>query len=173
MSKKLTSILLCGVLILSLILLPVSAGLIEIPGEVGRINVALIDSDHNYAPEDFPGINIEKIEQYEKSLRIYIVEKTEEATDAAMEQIKVVLDGKYRYIEQEYKNNYVYSDDNDAVIRDGDANKDGRVNLTDVSDMMKYIAGWEVSISVTAADLDDTNTINLTDASILMKRIAN
>lgn len=174
MLRKLTSILLCGVLLLSLMILPVGAERIVTRGEVGRIDVWLKSSTHTYTAEDFPGIDIEKIEQYNttKALRIYIVEKTEEATDAAMEQIKVILDGKYLDIIQYYKVVAVVDNNPGMIVPDGDVNKDNKTNLADVSILMQYIAGWDVEIREVIADMNRDDSINLADVTILMKHIA-
>ena len=57
-------------------------------------------------------------------------------------------------------------------VRKGDANLDGRVNLADVSYMLKHVAKWSVDIDMEAADTDDNSKVNLSDVSRVMKSIA-
>lgn len=54
----------------------------------------------------------------------------------------------------------------------GDANGDGRTNLSDVSQALKCIAKWDVSISNPAADIDGNGIVNLSDVTAIMKMIA-
>ena len=55
----------------------------------------------------------------------------------------------------------------------GDANRDGKVNITDVSFILKYIAEWEdVVIDTVLSDMDDSGRIGLVDVSLVLKRIA-
>lgn len=54
----------------------------------------------------------------------------------------------------------------------GDTNFDGKVNLSDVSSLLKKIAGWDVSLDDTACDVNLDEKANLTDASNILKKIA-
>jgi len=54
----------------------------------------------------------------------------------------------------------------------GDVTRDGKVNLADVSSMLKAIAKWEVSINTDAADVDKTGKLSLADVSKMLKYIA-
>ncbi len=157
----------------STFIFPIGADYIEVWGEVGQIRVTLLNSIYKYTESDFPGIDIETVEQKELRLDIGIKEKTKEATDTAMEKVKDILDGKYSDIIQEYKILYVYSDNHDSVIREGDVNKDGKVSLTDVSLMLKCIAKWDVEIDNRISDINNDGKINISDASIMLKVIAN
>ncbi|MBQ7828462.1 MAG: dockerin type I repeat-containing protein, partial [Clostridia bacterium] len=59
-----------------------------------------------------------------------------------------------------------------GVLVSGDASMDGSINLTDVSTMLKQIAGWTVTVDTAAADVDNTGKINLSDVSTVLKFIA-
>lgn len=54
----------------------------------------------------------------------------------------------------------------------GDADGNGKVNLSDVSAMLKYIAKWDVTIDTVAADVDRNEKVNLNDVSAILKYIA-
>lgn len=54
----------------------------------------------------------------------------------------------------------------------GDANGDGKVNLSDVSALLKYIAKWDIEIDTKAADVNRDEKINLSDVSLILKYIA-
>ncbi len=55
--------------------------------------------------------------------------------------------------------------------RNGDANGDGYVNLTDVSTILRNIAGWNVYVS-SYADYDGNGKVNITDAALILRKIA-
>jgi len=59
-----------------------------------------------------------------------------------------------------------------SVLIYGDANRDGKINLTDVSAMLKHIAKWGVGLCVPAADVSANDKVNLADVSSLLKWIA-
>lgn len=63
-------------------------------------------------------------------------------------------------------NNYV----NGTVLL-GDANGDSKVNINDVSQILKKIAGWSVSLA-DSADYNRDGKVNLTDASLILRKIA-
>ena len=54
----------------------------------------------------------------------------------------------------------------------GDVNRDGKVNLSDVSGVLQSIAGWTVNVNTDAADVNKTGDVNLTDVTKLLKSIA-
>ena len=54
----------------------------------------------------------------------------------------------------------------------GDLNCAEKVNLTDVSILLKYIAKWDVSVDTYYADVNRDGKVNLADASRMMKYIA-
>ena len=54
----------------------------------------------------------------------------------------------------------------------GDADRNGKLTLSDVSAMLKYISKWKVDICEDAVDLNWDRKENLTDAALLLKRIA-
>lgn len=60
-----------------------------------------------------------------------------------------------------------------ALATAGDANGDGKINISDVSAVLKYIAKWD-SIEVDSADADVTGDgkVNISDVSMLLKYIA-
>lgn len=55
----------------------------------------------------------------------------------------------------------------------GDSTGDGKINLTDSSRIMKYIAKWkDIDINIGAADANRDGKINLSDVSHMLKYIA-
>ncbi len=54
----------------------------------------------------------------------------------------------------------------------GDVDRNGKVNLGDVSAILKTIAKWSVDINGTAADVDRNTKLNLADVSKLLKKLA-
>lgn len=54
----------------------------------------------------------------------------------------------------------------------GDANDDGKVNLSDVSTLLKYIAKWDIETDTKAADVNLDEKINLNDVSLILKYVA-
>jgi len=53
----------------------------------------------------------------------------------------------------------------------GDVNPDGKVNITDASLMLKYVAGWNITVDVVLADLNQNGRVDISDASICLKLI--
>lgn len=53
-----------------------------------------------------------------------------------------------------------------------DINRDGDINLTDASTLLKHIAGWEVGIDENEADVNEDGKVNLSDVSFVLKYIA-
>ncbi len=54
----------------------------------------------------------------------------------------------------------------------GDANSDGKVNLSDVSLILQYVAKWSVTPNVEASDYDSNGAVNLADVTGVLKLIA-
>ncbi len=54
----------------------------------------------------------------------------------------------------------------------GNADRNTVINLTDVSSMLKKIAGWNIEIDEVAADVDGSGNVNITDVSTVLKKIA-
>ena len=54
----------------------------------------------------------------------------------------------------------------------GDVNRDTKINLADVSLMLKYIAKWNVELDLDAADVTGDSKVNLGDVSLMLKYIA-
>ncbi len=60
-----------------------------------------------------------------------------------------------------------------SAVTVGDVNGDGKINLADVSFILKDIAGWDsVELNRTAADVVSDGKVNLKDVSMLLKHIA-
>ena len=53
----------------------------------------------------------------------------------------------------------------------GDADGSGKVNLSDVSLIMKKVAGWDVSVK-NSADYDCNGKLNLSDAAHVIRHVA-
>lgn len=58
------------------------------------------------------------------------------------------------------------------VIIMGDAGRDGSVSLSDVTAVLKEIAGWNISIDMAAADVDGSGAVNISDVTFMLKKIA-
>ena len=63
-------------------------------------------------------------------------------------------------------------DDSLKALIYGDVTRDGKVNLGDVSAILKTVAKWETDINDLAADVDKNEKLNLGDASKMLKYIA-
>ncbi len=59
-----------------------------------------------------------------------------------------------------------------SVLIYGDADRNGKINLSDVSGMLKYIAKWDVDLCIAATDVAMNGKVNLGDVSVLLKWIA-
>jgi len=63
----------------------------------------------------------------------------------------------------------------DAVMGDGDFNKDGKIRLTDVSLMLRYIAKWNINkneYSLEKGDVNFNEVIDIKDCAAVLKIIA-
>ncbi len=58
------------------------------------------------------------------------------------------------------------------TVKPGDTNEDGAINTKDVLVLRKYLAKWEVSISLDNADINQDGLINTKDVLILRKALA-
>ena len=54
----------------------------------------------------------------------------------------------------------------------GDVNRDGKINLADVSGILQSVAGWNTDVNTDAADVDKTGKLNLADITKVLKYIA-
>ena len=54
----------------------------------------------------------------------------------------------------------------------GDVNRDTKINLDDITLLLKHIAKWDVEIDTEAADVNDDGKINLDDVTLMLKYIA-
>ncbi|MBQ8213280.1 MAG: dockerin type I repeat-containing protein, partial [Clostridia bacterium] len=54
----------------------------------------------------------------------------------------------------------------------GDATGDGKINLSDVSSILQYVAKWDIEVNTEFADVNCDGIINLTDVSMILKYIA-
>ncbi len=54
----------------------------------------------------------------------------------------------------------------------GDVNGDGSCNIADASHLLKYVAGWDVTVQKLSADTNCDGKLNITDVSGLLKYIA-
>lgn len=59
-----------------------------------------------------------------------------------------------------------------AIIFMGNVDKNNAINISDVSAMLKKIAGWSVEVDEIAADVDGSGVVNLSDVTLLLKVIA-
>jgi len=59
-----------------------------------------------------------------------------------------------------------------SVLIYGDSDRNGRINLSDVSMMLKHIAKWEVTPCSAASDTDMNDKVTLADVSSLLRWIA-
>ena len=50
-------------------------------------------------------------------------------------------------------------------------NRDGLVNITDVSMLINYLLGSENGIDLNAADMNDDDNINITDVTMLINYV--
>jgi len=135
-------------------------------GIYGKIIITL-KSAKNYSIDDFSYIPVSfVVQKYPKEVIVYITQKTKSATDAALESINTAMGKNIKYIEAEYTIAYVCTGD-----VTGDSNVDDVLNLTDVSNILKYISGWPVDL-YWAANINYDSSINMTDVSLALKLIA-
>ena len=148
-----------------------------------------------YTPEDFPELDLESVrtpgpcstdqkfieQNYEYRNFVYITlnDKSDEAVIDALKVLDKRSDLDIYWAQPLYDDNEIkWELDEDDVIIDyhieafGDANYDKAVNMDDVTLMLKYIAGWQVSTPHYLADVNQDGDINLTDVSLTLKLIA-
>ena len=58
------------------------------------------------------------------------------------------------------------------VLIYGDTDRDGTLSLSDVTEILKYIANWNIDICEDAIDLNWDNKYDLSDVTLLLKKIA-
>ncbi|MGN0114315.1 MAG: dockerin type I domain-containing protein, partial [Acutalibacteraceae bacterium] len=61
----------------------------------------------------------------------------------------------------------------DANVKYGDLNDDGKINLFDLIAMRKYLANWSIEVNTAAADCNADGKINLFDLILMRKYLAN
>ena len=67
----------------------------------------------------------------------------------------------------------VWSGDYDFTTTAGDVNGDGKTNISDVSRLLKYVAGWKNTyVDINQLDVSGDGKTNLADAATLLKHIA-
>ncbi len=79
------------------------------------------------------------------------------------------LDGRIEF--QAVEPNYIMSGELCADTY-GDANRDGKVNTSDVTRILKYLADWDVMINADMADVNADSKVNVSDAAMLLKYLA-
>ncbi len=70
------------------------------------------------------------------------------------------------------ENNVPYELIDDTSVS-GDPNGDGKVNVSDVTAILKYIANWGNEIITDSADVNKDGKVNLSDVTLLLKYLAN
>ncbi len=55
----------------------------------------------------------------------------------------------------------------------GDVNMDGKINVSDATALLKYLANWGNSVDLAAADCNGDGKINVSDVTTLLKYLAN
>lgn len=53
----------------------------------------------------------------------------------------------------------------------GDVNQDGKVNMTDIVLLIRYQAGWSVSIYEKAADMNADSKISMADLVLMIRKV--
>jgi len=156
-----------------------------------------------YTKEDFPELELDSVDtkdpastdkefilgnpEYRNFVHITLKDKSNKAVIEAIELLYNRNDDDYMSENPKkdihlalpmYKTYYDKPDINPDIDDNfsytiGDVNNDDILNLTDVSHMLKYIAGWEnIEIIFLATDLNGDDVITLSDASILLKKLA-
>ena len=82
-------------------------------------------------------------------------------------EIKRISDAEYLFADGMVAQNAIITN-----IAYGDANFDGKINLSDVSILLQFIASWDVVINEFAADTNADGKINLSDVSLILQYIA-
>ena len=103
------------------------------------------------------------------------------AKNSAGERINIseIMDKDGKFITDEFGaesvaelfEEYLKDMSTEAVLK-GDVNDDGKVNLADVSLVLKKIAGWNVEMDDIASDVNGDGLVNIRDASLMLKSIA-
>ncbi len=60
----------------------------------------------------------------------------------------------------------------EPVSTRGDVNRDGKITVTDVTTILKYLANWGVALDTDAADANNDGKVNVSDVTYLLKYIA-
>ncbi len=92
--------------------------------------------------------------------------------DDVMEGDGTLLTGEYKGRSvQSVLNELVETMDTSALLK-GDVTADGKVNLSDVTAMLKKVAGWDVEVPEDAADANGDGGVNISDVSLTLQYIA-
>ena len=54
----------------------------------------------------------------------------------------------------------------------GDTNNDNKVNNKDISTLLKYLAGWNITINASQADINQDGYITMKDVNSLIRLLA-
>ncbi len=96
-----------------------------------------------------------------------------EYTEYSDEEMTVICDYVKAVLNKDAKiEKIAFSNDVSGFVP-GDANGDGKVNITDATAILKDIAKWDVSIDRRAADVNGDEKVTLTDVTTLLKYLAN
>ncbi len=60
----------------------------------------------------------------------------------------------------------------ESVMKKGDLNCDGAVNLKDCAILKRYLAGWEIELDNSVADLNRDDDINMKDIALMKRYLA-
>lgn len=63
-------------------------------------------------------------------------------------------------------------DTNFALDIIGDINGDGKVDVNDVSDMLKYLAEWNIPVNESQGDINQNGYIDAEDVTAALKKLA-
>lgn len=76
----------------------------------------------------------------------------------------------YRYEENAYP--WLNAADEALTLVYGDLNRDGMVNLVDVTLLRRYVAKWDVVVYEPAADVNGSGAVDLVDVTVLRRYVA-
>ncbi len=93
--------------------------------------------------------------------------------------IETIMDAEGHFVTEEYGvatvwelfEEYLDTVDVNALLK-GDCNNDGKINLNDITVILKYIAKWDVDIANEAADVNGDGRVNINDITLMLKCVA-
>ncbi len=113
-------------------------------------------------------------DRFMTDVRLYKV--YERGSDVPYELVEAVVDADARTVTaviDDFDCIYAVGGEYDGSVNWGDATSDGKLNLGDVSLMLKYIAKWSgIEIDLVAADVTRDGRVNINDAAKMLKYIA-